>query len=43
MIRVSGIRVSLDVDFFDLKALAAGKLKIPQDRIKSVRLLKKIS
>ena len=41
MIRVSSIRVSLDADFSDLKALAAGKLKIPQDRIKSVRLSKK--
>lgn len=41
MIRVGNIRVPLDADFGDLTALAAKKLKISADKIKSVTLSKK--
>ena len=41
MIRVGNIRVPLDADFGDITGLAAKKLKIPKDRIKSAVLSKK--
>ena len=41
MIRVGGIRVSLDTDFSDLEALCEKKLRIKRDRLISVKLAKK--
>ena len=41
MIRVGGIRVSLDTDLNDLAGLCEKKLKISRDRIISVKLAKK--
>ena len=41
MIRVGGIRVSLDTDFGDLEKICEKKLKISRDKLISVRLAKK--
>ncbi len=41
MIRVGGIRVSLDTDFSDLVTLCVKKIRISRERIKTVRLAKK--
>ena len=41
MIRVGGIRVSLDTDLSDLEAICEKKLKIKRERLRSVRLAKK--
>ena len=41
MIRVGGIRASLDTDFSDLASLCEKKLKISRDRLISVKLAKK--
>ncbi|MCR5600901.1 MAG: hypothetical protein K6G33_09215 [Ruminococcus sp.] len=41
MIRVGGIKVSLDTDLADLTGLCEKKLKISRDRIKSVKLGKR--
>ena len=41
MIRVGGIRVSLDTDFGDLEKICEKKLRISRDKLISVRLAKK--
>ncbi|MBQ8960350.1 MAG: hypothetical protein IJ071_03920 [Ruminococcus sp.] len=41
MIRVSNIKVPLSCDFSDLKGICRDRLRIPEDRLRSVRLSRK--